>query len=93
MKSWLLGEDPDARKDWRQEEKGVAEDEMVGRHHWLNGYEYEQAPGDGEGQGTWHAAVQGITKSQIQLGTYIQKTLIKSLPGAWYQSKKMNIIL
>ena len=43
--------DPDAGKNWRQEEKGMAEDEMVGWHHWLNGHEFEQAPGDGEGQG------------------------------------------
>ena len=50
--SWLTGKDPDAGKDWRQEEKGITEDEMVGWHHWLNGQEFEQAPGDGEGQGS-----------------------------------------
>ena len=43
---------PDAGKDWRQEEKGTTEDEMVGWHHQLNGHEFEQAPGDGEGQGS-----------------------------------------
>ena len=42
---------PDAVKDWRQEEKGMTEDEMVGWHHWLNGHEFEQALGDGGGQG------------------------------------------
>ena len=46
MKSWLTGEDPDAGKDWGWEEKGMTEDEMVGWHHWLNGHEFEQAPGD-----------------------------------------------
>ena len=51
-KSQLIGKDPDAGKDWRQEEKGTTEDEMVGWHHWLNGHEFEQAPGDGEGQGS-----------------------------------------
>ena len=51
-KNWLIGKDPDAGKDWRQEEKGMTEDEMVGWHHWLNGHEFEQAPGDGEGQGS-----------------------------------------
>ena len=51
-KSRFIGKDPDAGKDWRQEEKGVTEDEMVGWHHWLNGCEFEQAPGDGEGQGS-----------------------------------------
>ena len=49
-KSQLIGKDPDAGKDWGQEEKGVTEDEMVGWHHWLNGHEFEQAPGDSEGQ-------------------------------------------
>ena len=49
VKSWLIRKDPDAGKDWRQEEKGMTEDEMVGWHHQLNGHEFEQAPGDGEG--------------------------------------------
>ena len=52
VKSWLIRKDPDAEKDWRQEEKGMTEDEMVGWHHWLNGYEFEQALGDGAGQGS-----------------------------------------
>ena len=51
-KNWLLGKDPDAGKDWRQEEKVTTEDEMVGWHHWLNGHEFEQPPGDSEGQGS-----------------------------------------
>ena len=49
-KSWLIGKDPDTGKYWRQEEKGMTEDDMVGWHHWLNGHDFEQAPGDGEGQ-------------------------------------------
>ena len=49
-KNWLIGKDPDAGKDWRREEKGMAEDEMVGWHHWLSGHEFEQAPGVGDGQ-------------------------------------------
>ena len=49
VNSWLIGKDPDAGKDWRQEEKGATRDEMVGWHHWLNGHEYEQIPGDSEG--------------------------------------------
>ena len=52
VKSWLTGEDPDAGKDWRQEEKGVTEDEVVGWHHWCNAHELGQALGDGEGQGS-----------------------------------------
>ena len=49
-KSWLIGKDPDAGKDWGQEEKGMTEDEMVGWHHWLDGHEFEQAPEGSEGQ-------------------------------------------
>ena len=49
-KSWLTGKDPDAGKDRRQEEKGTTEDEMVGWHHQLNGHEFEQALGVGEGK-------------------------------------------
>ena len=51
-KNWLVGKDPNAGKDWSQEEKGMTEDEMVGWHHWLNGHEFEQAPEDSEGQGS-----------------------------------------
>ena len=51
-KSWLIRKDRDAGKDWRQEEKGTTEDEMFGWHHQFNGHEFEQAPGDGEGQGS-----------------------------------------
>ena len=50
-KSWLLRKDPDVGKDWRQEEKGMTEDEMVGWHHRLNRHEFEQAPGVGGRQG------------------------------------------
>jgi len=50
VKNWLIGKDPDAGQDWRQEEKGTTEDEMVGWHHWLNGHEFEEAPGVGDGQ-------------------------------------------
>ena len=50
-KNWLIEKDPDAGKDWRQEEKRMTEDEMVGWHHWLNGHEFEQASGVGDGQG------------------------------------------
>ena len=50
-KKWLIGKDPDAGKDWRQEEKGTTEDEMVGWHHWLNGHGFGWTPGVGDGQG------------------------------------------
>ena len=51
-KSQLIGKDPDAGKDWRQEEKGTTEDEIVGWHHQLNRHEFEQTPGGSEGQGS-----------------------------------------
>ena len=50
-KSWLIGKDPDAGKDWRQEEKGTPEDEMVGWHHRLDGHGFGWTPGVGDGQG------------------------------------------
>ena len=51
-KSWLIRKDSDAGKDWRQEKKGTTEDGMVGWHHRLIRHEFEQALGDGEGQGS-----------------------------------------
>ena len=52
VKNWFTGKDPDAGKDWRWEEKGTTEDEMVGWHHRLDGHEFEQASGVGAGQGS-----------------------------------------
>ena len=49
-KSGIIRKDPDAGKDWRQEEKGMTEDKMLGWHHWLNRHEFEQALGDGDGE-------------------------------------------
>ena len=51
-KNWLIGKDPDAGKDWRQEKKGTTEDEMVGWHHQLNGHGFGWTPGVGDGQGS-----------------------------------------
>ena len=88
MKNWLSGKDPDAEKDWRQEEKGVTEDEMVGWHHWLDGCEFEQALGVGDGQGG--AAVHGVTKSWTQLSGWTELdstsfpggTVVKNMPSS-----------
>ena len=67
MKSQLTGKDPDAGKNWGQEEKGATEDEMVGWHHPLNEHEFEQTPGDGE---AWCATVHGVTKSRTWLSDW-----------------------
>ena len=52
VKKWLIGKDPDTGKDWKREEKGMTEDEMVWWHHQLHGLEFEQALGVGDGQGS-----------------------------------------
>ena len=50
VRNWLIWKDPNAGKDWGQEEKGMTEDEMVGWHHWLNGHGFGWTPGVGDGQ-------------------------------------------
>ena len=71
-KSWLIGKDPDAGKDWRQEKKGTTGYEMVGWHHWLDGHEFEQVLGDGEGQESlaYYTAVHMVAKSWTQLSDW-----------------------
>ena len=66
VKSQLIRQDPDAGKDWRQKKKRVAEDEMVGLHHWLNGHEFEQLWETVRGKEDRCAAVHGVSKSQTQ---------------------------
>ena len=56
-----------AAKDWKQEEKGTAEDEMVGWHHRFDGHEFEQVPGVGDGQGSPGASVQGVDNRSTEL--------------------------
>ena len=74
-KSRLVGQGPDAGKDWRQEEKRTTEDEMVGWHHWLNGHEFEQAPGDSTGQGSLVCcSLWGLKKSWTWLSHWTTRT-------------------
>ena len=67
VKSWPIWKDPDAGKDWGQEEKGTTEDEMVGWHHRLDGHGFGWTLGVGGGLETWHSVVHGVTKSRTQL--------------------------
>jgi len=78
-KSQLIGKDSDAGKDGGQEEKGVTEDEMVGWHHWLNGHESKQKPGDSEGQGSLVCCIHGLQRVRHNLVTE-QKTMTTSHP-------------
>ena len=72
VKNWLLGKDPDTWKDWRQEEKGTTEDEMVGWHHQLIGHEFEQAPLVGDGQGSLSCHSHGVAKSWTLLSNWTE---------------------
>ena len=85
-KNWLIGKDPDAGKDWRWEEKRTTEDEMVGRHHWLNGHEFEQTAKDSEGQGSlaccspWGRKESDTTRGRSYFAvTFLQSMLINIL--------------
>ena len=71
-KNW---KDPDAGKDWRQEETGTTEDETVGCHYLLNGHEFKQALGVGNDRKAWPAAVHGVAKSQIWLSNWTEMNL------------------
>ena len=79
VKSWLIGKDPDAGKDWGQEENGVTEDEMVGWNHWLNEHEFEQTLGDSEGQGSLACCSPWVTKS---------RTWLSNWTTTWFERKR-----
>ena len=83
VKNWLTEKDPDAGKDWRQEEKGVTEDEMAGWHHQFNGYEFERAPSLVLDREAWLTAVRGVTKSRTWLSNWTEVGLW-FLPGSLF---------
>ena len=69
-KNWLIERDPDAGKDWRQEQKGATEDEMAGWHHRLDGREFKQALGLVMDKEAWRATVPGVTKNHTRLSDW-----------------------
>ena len=96
-KSRLIWKDPDAGKVWRQEEKGMTEDEMVGWHHRLNGHEFDQTLGDGEGQGIlacwsqWDHKESDVTEqlnninTEMETGLWSQRNYKEANNTTWSQ--------
>ena len=84
-KSWFIWKDPDAGKDWEQEEKGMTEDEMVRRHHWLDGHMFRWIPGVGDGQGgmaccgSWSHEESDTTErlNWTELITYVSRSIVQ----------------
>ena len=83
-KNWLIGKEPDAGKDWRQEEKRTTEDEMLRWHHRPDGHKFEQALGVGDGQGSL-----AVTKSQTWLSNWTE--LIPTLLFEWHWTEYQNL--
>ena len=97
-KSWLIGTDPDAGKDWGQEKKGTTVDEMIGWHHWLNGHGFGLTPVVGDDREAWRAVVHGVTKSQTRLsnsaelksGVLAQRPCISSRKSLCIKHSNLN---
>ena len=81
VKSWLIWKDPDAGKDWGQEDKGMTEDEMVGWHHWLNGHGFGWTPDLAMDRKVWCDVVHGVAKSQTRLSNWTEL-------GKYYSNQK-----
>ena len=74
-KSWLIGKDSKAGRDWGQEEKGITKDEMAGWHHRFDGCEFEWTPEDGDGQGGLACCYSWVSKSRTQLSYWTELNL------------------
>ena len=91
VKSWLIGKDSDAGRDWRQEEKGTTEDEMAGWHHWLDGCESEWTLGVGDGQGGL-ACCNSWGRKESDMTEWLNWTELKGIELK-YSQKKLKIIM
>ena len=82
-KSRLIEKDPDAGKNWGQEEKGAIQDEKVGWHHWLDGHKFKQSSGDGEGQGSLACCSPCMHAKLLQLCLTLCNAMDHNPPGPW----------
>ena len=89
-KSWLIGKDPDAGKDWRWEEKGMTEDEMVGWHHRLNGHGFGWTPGVGDGQGGL-ACCGSWGRKESDTTEQLNWTGLESTSGSYAESARLYL--
>ena len=86
-KSWLIGKDPNAGRDWGQEEKGMTEDEMAGWHRWLDGHEFGWTRELVMDREAWRAAIHGVTKSWTRLSNWTDIVELKFESGFWRLSQ------
>ena len=94
VKSWLIGKDSDAGRDWGQEEKGTTQDEMAGWHHWLDGCESEWSPGVVMDREAWCAVIHGIAKSWTQLSDWTElKLLIRNDDNDMLKAFKLYLVV
>ena len=97
VKNWLIGKDPDTGKDWRQEEKGMTEDKMVGWHHRLDGYEFEQALGIDEGQGSlvcctpWGHKKWGLNEQLNWTDSWLKISTVSSLTNCLHRDLSLYL--
>ena len=89
-KSWLIGKDPDAGRDWGQEEKGTTEDEMAGWYHRLNAHEFGWTPALVMDKEAWHAEIHGLAKSQTRLSDWTELNMPDSVVSTSKQWTKQS---